>query len=378
MPTLGELSLTYPDDYVAEIALSRLLACETILGQTGIPADVSDWIAATVTSDTADAIKQSVKANYPEQQWLTLAKQLRDPLRQEQRDALVAYLLAQRAPGRRRHGGSTPDDVFAHFLIDVEMCSCMATSRIVQATATVQLFVQRCFLGLEPEVTVDASADGDWLQWQWMSQYRVWEANREVFLFPENWIDPDAALRTPRRSSPTCEQISSRANSPPTSAETALENYLEKLEAVARLDVVRLRSTTSRDGKDILRVIARTQGSPAVYYMREWVDSSHWTAWEKVDLDIASDHVLPVVWNGKRYLFWAVVTSRPTRTNQPVPPAQTSTHAAAGTEHHLEVQLAWSQYKQGKWQAKQTAARRRSSSPGMAAGTSTTRVRRVP
>ena len=25
---------------------------------------------------------------------------------------------------------------------------------------------------------------------EWMSQYRVWEANREVFLFPENWIDP--------------------------------------------------------------------------------------------------------------------------------------------------------------------------------------------
>ena len=40
-----------------------------------------------------------------------------------------------------------------------------------------------------------AARDGErrppaWAQWQWMSQYRVWEANREVFLWPENWIDP--------------------------------------------------------------------------------------------------------------------------------------------------------------------------------------------
>ena len=115
---------------------------------------LASWISATVTSDTADEIKQSVKANYPREQWFMLAKQLRDPLRQEQRDALVSYLLAREPPagvGR----WLTPDDVFAYFLIDVEMCSCMATSRIVQATASVQLFVQRCFLGLEPKVTID-------------------------------------------------------------------------------------------------------------------------------------------------------------------------------------------------------------------------------
>ena len=193
--------------------------------------------------------------------------------------------------------------MFALLLIDVEMCSCMATSRIVQATAAVQMFVQRCFLGLEPEVTVDATADGDWLQWQWMSQYRVWQANREVFLFPENWIDP--TLRSDK--SPffaDLQQDLSEGDLTADVAGTALQNYLEKLEAVARLDVC----GTFHDlenGQDVLRVLARTQGSPPVYYMREWVASAAWTAWRKVDLDIASDHVLPVVWNGRPYLFWA-------------------------------------------------------------------------
>ena len=59
---------------------------------------------------------------------------------------------------------------------------------------SVQLFVQRGFMGLEPDVTVQADgAQGDsaWRWWKWMRKYRVWEANRKVFLWPENWIEPE-------------------------------------------------------------------------------------------------------------------------------------------------------------------------------------------
>ena len=28
-------------------------------------------------------------------------------------------------------------------------------------------------------------------QWEWMKRYRVWEANRKIFLFPENWLEPE-------------------------------------------------------------------------------------------------------------------------------------------------------------------------------------------
>jgi SpoVK/Ycf46/Vps4 family AAA+-type ATPase len=27
--------------------------------------------------------------------------------------------------------------------------------------------------------------------WEWRKNYRVWEANRRVFVYPENWIEPD-------------------------------------------------------------------------------------------------------------------------------------------------------------------------------------------
>lgn len=62
-------------------------------------------------------------------------------------------------------------------------------SRIMQAISTVQVFVQRCFSGLEERYGVPNHELND-KRWAWMKNYRMWEANRKVFLYPENWIEP--------------------------------------------------------------------------------------------------------------------------------------------------------------------------------------------
>jgi SpoVK/Ycf46/Vps4 family AAA+-type ATPase len=31
--------------------------------------------------------------------------------------------------------------------------------------------------------------------WQWRKRYRVWKANRKVFLYPENWVEPELRSR---------------------------------------------------------------------------------------------------------------------------------------------------------------------------------------
>ena len=53
-----------PQDYLSEMALARLLPCEQTVARTGIPAEIGDWITATVSAEAADAVKRSVKANY--------------------------------------------------------------------------------------------------------------------------------------------------------------------------------------------------------------------------------------------------------------------------------------------------------------------------
>lgn len=57
-----------------------------------------------------------------------------------------------------------------------------------QAISSTQLFVQRALMNLESDVQLSAD---DAREWKWMKNYRVWEANRKVFLYPENWIEPE-------------------------------------------------------------------------------------------------------------------------------------------------------------------------------------------
>lgn len=37
--------------------------------------------------------------------------------------------------------------------------------------------------------------------WNWRNRYRVWEANRKVFLYPENWIEPELSVSANVRAS---------------------------------------------------------------------------------------------------------------------------------------------------------------------------------
>ncbi|MGL1608702.1 neuraminidase-like domain-containing protein, partial [Vibrio parahaemolyticus] len=72
--------------------------------------------------------------------------------------------------------------------IDVEMAAVTLASRVQEAIAAVQTFVERALFQLEPTVRLTQAFQQ---MWSWMSKYRVWQANREVFLYPENWLDPD-------------------------------------------------------------------------------------------------------------------------------------------------------------------------------------------
>ena len=86
------------------------------------------------------------------------------------------------------------DSLFEFFLIDVQMDACMETSRIKQAISSGAAL--RPALPARPRragrVTTSACERClDRGRWEWMQNYRVWEANRKVFLYPENWIVPE-------------------------------------------------------------------------------------------------------------------------------------------------------------------------------------------
>ena len=70
-----------------------------------------------------------------------------------------------------------------------------------------------------------------------MKRYRVWQANREIFLFPENWMEPEFRLDKTDLFQ-ALEATCSRATSRRISSRARFRTYLKGLELRARLDIV--------------------------------------------------------------------------------------------------------------------------------------------
>ena len=268
-----------------------------------------------------------------------------DAIRPQKRDALVAYLLAENPEMK------TENDLYDYFLVDVEMESCMPSSRIVQAHGTIQLFVQRCLMGLEPKAAADVNNDGAWEQWKWMKNYRVWEANRKVFVYPENWIE--AELRDDKSFLFTELENELQQNElTEFTAEEALIRYLEKLDNIAFLEVM---ATWYQTDIKTMHVFARTKGGdPAIYYYRRFEKERYWTPWEKVELDITGDHLLAFERNNRLCLAWPVFSEEPDPNPQSTIPSTTEGDVVNNDKpkRKLKIQLAISEFANKKWQPK--------------------------
>lgn len=337
------------DNYLDDNTWKTFEKCIEDLRKLGASlTQVKEFIKPVLTDADTFQLRTALKTRYDEDVWLQTLQQITDAIRPQKRDALVAYLLATNPEMKDEN------DLYDYFLVDVKMEACMPSSRIVQAHGTVQLFVQRCLMGLEPKAAADLKNDDKWTQWKWMKNYRVWEANRKVFLYPENWIE--AELRDDKSflfKELENELLQNELNE--FTAEDALIRYLEKLDNIAFLEVV---ATWYQTDIRTMHVFARTKGGdPAIYYYRKFEQERYWTPWEKVELDITGDHLLAFVRNNRLTLAWLFFSEEP----KPEPIVKIP-NSEAGTdvtlkrpERRLVIQLAVSEFANKKWQPKKVS-----------------------
>ena len=305
-------------------------------------------------TNSVKKLEESVKTYSKESEWLKFAQEMNDDLRKRKRDALASYVCWD--SGFVPEDGSKDrvypkqfideNDIYAYYLMDVKMEPDMTISRIVQASASIQLFVQRAELGLEGN---NILTDEQRSEWEWMKNYRVWEAARKVFLYPENWIASD--LRDDK--TPFFEELEERIqefSDDHTNLENALYEYLEKVREVSSIEII---GATKEDGGDeggilyTLHIVGRTQGEPHTYYYRKYKAkaalSGEWTPWERLDVDIPSETVVPAVVNQRLYLLWPQITM-----------GQRSMEAASdggmeNIEYYAMIRICWTSYTGTKW-----------------------------
>jgi len=254
-----------------------------------------------------------------------------------------------------RKGFDRIEQLFEYFLVDPGMEPVVQTSRIQLAIASVQLFVQRCLLNLEPGVHPRAIVNAR--HWSWMKRYRVWEANRKLFLYPENWLEPEfrddkSNLFAELEGTLLQGDVSNEL------AENAFFTYLKGLEKLARLDVVSCYVEEKSDPIDnVLHLIGRTHSLPHEYFYRTYAHQV-WMPWEPIEAEIESDHVAAVVWRDRLHVFWVTFMEQA----QNAPPGGKSIKsfadesAAYAPGKQVEVQLHWTERFQGAWSTREAGA----------------------
>lgn len=375
--------------FTNEQTLERLWQALQVVETFGAPvASIVEW--TKIASAAANAgerfriardLKDSVKARFEPDAWQRVAQPIFDKLRQRQRDALAAHVMSQ-------HGFDRLEQLFEYFLIDPGMEPVVQTSRIRAAIASAQIFIQRCLLNLEPQVQPSVINSK---HWQWMKRYRVWEANRKIFLFPENWLEPEF------RDDKThlfreLEGALLQGDVSNDLVEDAFFGYLKKLEALARLDIVGMYCEENDDpASNQLHVIGRTYNDPHKYFYRRYAHQM-WTPWEPVTAEIEGNHIAPVVWRDRLNLFWVtflekadpdagpsdgnfaltadvVKVTGTAKASQAIGGSKSNSSQklvdmslgglasvvrSAASKKIVDVQLHWSEYFQGEWSTRES------------------------
>jgi hypothetical protein len=226
------------------------------------------------------------------------------------------------------------------------------TSRIRLAISSVQSFVQRCLLNLEPGVSPSLINRS---HWDWMKRYRVWDANRKIFLFPENWLEPEFRdNKTPLFEDLEGEILQGDINKE--LVERVFYNYLKGLEKIARLNMVAM--YCEEDPIDIthnkIHVIAKHYSQPSYYY-RTYADRE-WTPWVPIPDQIEGEHLALIKWQDRLHIFWLTFfpKTESAMTDEENVEAAADRPANSLIKKAVDVQLNWCEYFQGEWQPRQT------------------------
>ncbi len=312
-------------------------------------------------------------------------------LLERKRDVLVDAFIRQQQDIDEETPLTTPERVSEYLLIDVKIAGIDNTSPIAQAHTSLQWYLRRCRTGIEqsPNMMVDYTIPNTW--WDRVMNYRVWEANRRVFLSPENFLAPEIRSRQSSEFKQLAHDLS-KAHIAEENISQAFRNYLAQIIHLSQLQPCSVCSSPVNERGQITHyIVASTRTEPKEYYYRtvveqtsgvsslhtndfsDWQrqakaslyqDLSEWSFWQKITLSIQEAQLLPgenptssnnfglnlqaVYANDRMYLIWQRISRRTVR--QYDANETNDSRKPAPVEHHCQISCTY-QKVDGSWQA---------------------------
>lgn len=196
------------------------------------------------------------------------------------------------------------EEVYQYLLIDVSMDETASISYIKEGANAVQTYLTRCRMNLEKEV---AYVDIPDIWWQWIMDYTMWEGNRQVFVYPENYLLP-SVRKTKSQLFKDMESGLLQSEITPEYMDTLYHAYMDGFEQLSRLvvtDSMRCHVRNSEEGDfSRLYLFGRTRQQPYKYYYCMQEEGRPWTEWSVIDVNMKTEYVTPVFAFQRLFLFW--------------------------------------------------------------------------
>ncbi|AUZ47333.1 neuraminidase-like domain-containing protein [Pseudomonas orientalis] len=248
-----------------------------------------------------------------------MSHSLNQQLNESLRDAMLAYYLTYKVPPELKEKITQADDLYEYWLLDVQVSQAVPTSPVACAISSLQQYITRIQLGLEPGYEKQGmTAQQDTLWREQLHTYALWNANQQLRYHPANYLDP--TLR--RDKTDSFEQLENDLSQYRIQADTvttAVHNYLARFEETANI-----RTINGYIDADLSKLHSGTyyfvgkSSSENTYYWRSLDLSKRagpvpfqdaWSDWEKINLSVsdatAEQSIRPVYFNNRLFFIWA-------------------------------------------------------------------------
>lgn len=283
------------------------------------PANVAKLVKLTWSSPYADwvAASHTLLAGLDTEQTAQQSATLDEALSV----ALCGYVIKNIAPS----WVTDRDKVYNWLLIDNQVSAQIKTTRIAEAIASVQQYVNRALNGQEEGVVsvVKSRAffTSDWDAYN--KRYSTWAGVSQLVYYPENYVDPTLRIG---QTGMMDEMLQSLGQSQLTSdtVEGAFKTYMTRFEEVANLDIISGYHDSVNDQDGTTYLIGKS--SIGDYYWRSAdisklsegkIPANAWSEWRKITVGISpmENLIRPVIFHSRLYIVWAESRDMATTTN---------------------------------------------------------------
>lgn len=223
------------------------------------------------------------------------------------------------------------DKLYSWLLMDTQVSAQVKTTRIAEAIASVQLYVNRALSGQEDGV-VNAVKSGQFFSKDWENynkRYSTWAGVSELVYYPENYVDATMRIGQTSMMDEMLQSLSqSQLNSD--TVEDAFKTYMTRFEEIANLDVISGYHDSVSDQNGTTYILGRS--SIGDYYWRNAdigkmsdgkLPANAWSEWKKITaaLTPVNNLVRPVIFQSRLYLVWVESKETATASDSTTAPA---------------------------------------------------------